>query len=381
MALVQELLIRYKTDSSAAVRGFRQVNQASNQTRQTVQQNAQQAQRTSEKAWKAMGNAAKVAGVAAGAALTASVMEGMEREKSSDKLSAALGLGPEEAKRMASVSADIYKGAWGESTEEVNQALKQVMLNVGGMKNATNADLQSITTKTMDLATTFDQDLAGTTRAVGQMMKTGMAKDANEALDLITVGMQSGANKADDMMDTMNEYGTQFRKMGIDGSTAMGLLSQGIAGGARDADLVADSIKEFSIRAIDGSKATVQGFTALGLSAKDMQAKFAKGGPAASAGLGEVMDKLRAVEDPAKRSAIAVKLFGTQAEDMGEALFALDPSKAVASMGQVGGASQQLSDTLNDNAATQIEGYKRSIQDMGLKIVESTGTFGLHPGH
>lgn len=34
------------------------------------------------------------------------------------------------------------------------------------------------------------------------------------------------------------------------------------------------------------------------------------------------------MKDPVKRNAAAVALFGTKAEDMGKALFALDPSKA-----------------------------------------------------
>ena len=48
------------------------------------------------------------------------------------------------------------------------------------------------------------------------------------------------------------------------------LLSQGLEGGARDTDKVADSLKEFSIRAVDGSKTTREGFEALGFSADEM---------------------------------------------------------------------------------------------------------------
>jgi hypothetical protein len=100
-------------------------------------------------------------------------------------------------------------------------------------------------------------------------MRTGLAKNAQDALNIVTVGFQAGDDKAGDFLDTLNEYGTQFRKLGLDGKEATGLISQGLKAGARDGDLVADALKEFSIRAVDGSKTTKKGFEALGLSASE----------------------------------------------------------------------------------------------------------------
>jgi phage-related protein len=60
-----------------------------------------------------------------------------------------------------------------------------------------------------------------------------------------------------------------------------------------------------------------------------------------------------------KRDAAAVALFGTKAEDLGDALFAMDPSFAAESLGQVTGAAQEMSDTLSSNTKTSLEAYKR----------------------
>ncbi|MEK8108654.1 phage tail tape measure protein [Micromonospora sp. M12] len=140
-------------------------------------------------------------------------------------------------------------------------------------------------------------------------------------MDILTRAFQETGDQAGDLLDTYSEYSVQFAKLGLDGKEATGLLIQGLKAGARDVDTVADSIKEFSIRAIDGSESSADGFKALGLNAKTMTAQIASGGAGAQKGLDVVLDRLRAMKDPVERDAAAVALFGTKAEDMGQALW------------------------------------------------------------
>ena len=328
---------------------------------------------------------AGIAGVAAaaGTALAKGVSDAYEAEAANDKLAAQLGVPPDRAVELGAAAGALYRDAYGESLGEVNEAIKRVFQDGLIPEDATNAEIEGVTSRVLDLATAFDQDLGGVTRATSQLIRTGLAADSEEAFDIITRGFQQGADKSEDFLDTLNEYGTQFRKLGIDGETATGLIVQGLQAGARDGDLVADSIKEFSIRAIDGSELTKESFEALGLSAEDMTAAIAAGGPAAEDALGTVLDSLRSVEDPAKRSAIAVGLFGTQAEDMGEALFALDTDTAAKGLGEVGGAAAAMGATLNDNATAKIEAFKRQalggLADFAARYVipalERIGTY------
>lgn len=319
----------------------------------------------------------KVATAAAGisaavvGALGKGVYDNLDMGAASAKLAAQLGAAPAQAAELAKVSANVYKDAWGESTADVNEAIRGVYQQIGDTSTA-QGGLQGVTTKVMALSETFDQDLGGTTAAVGQMIKTGIAKNADEALDILTKGFQSGADKAGDLLDTMNEYGTQFRKMGVDGQMATGLLSQGLKAGARDADLVADAIKEFSIRSIDGSTTTAQGFKDIGLNAKTMAAEIGKGGPAAAAALDLTLDRLRAMKNPVDQAAAATALFGTQSEDLGKALYALDPSSAVAALGKVGGAADAMAKTVHDTPAAALEQFKRDAQ---VKLAEVGGKF------
>jgi len=313
-------------------------------------------------------------GLVGGAALGAGIAESLNLDAANDKLAAQLGATPKQSARFGKIAGKLYAGAWGDSMEQVNEGIRSVVQNIDGMKNASAGQLKSITGNVLTLATTFDADLGGTTRAISQLMRTGLAKNAKEALDLITVGFQNGTNKADDLLDTFNEYGTVLRDVGLSGKDALGLMSQGLKAGARDADTVADALKEFAIRAQDGSVQSAAGFRKVGLNAKEMTAAVAKGGPGARKALDQVLDGLRKIEDPAKRNAAAVELFGTKAEDLGDSLFALDLDTAATGLGKVDGATKKMSDTVNDNALTAITSFKRGleqafVQTLGGKVI------------
>ncbi|WP_066041895.1 phage tail tape measure protein [Herbiconiux solani] len=245
----------------------------------------------------------------------------------------------------ASAASAIYRDGWGESLQSVGTDVATVSRALESL--GSDADLSEVTKQAMVLSDTFGEDVNGTITAASQLVRTGLSPDIESAIDLITVGFQSGANSGGDLLDTFNEYGVQFEKLGLEGPAALGLLNQGLQAGARNSDLVADAIKEFSIRAIDGSESTAAGFQAIGLDAASMAAQIAAGGPTASAALQTTLDSLKAIEDPVARDAAAVALFGTQAEDLGSALFALDPSKAAAGIGDI---STKAEDAVSNSA-------------------------------
>lgn len=309
------------------------------------------------------------AGAVAGAAIVAGIAEAMDQANIKSTLQAQLGTTDAVAAKQGKVAGELYASGITDSFQESADAIKAVMQAGLAPPGATKEQLKSIASQVTDVAKTFGQELGGVTNAVSQMMKTGLATNSSQALNIITKGFQLGNDKAGDMLDTINEYGTQFRKAGLDGQQAMGLISQGLKAGARDADIVADAIKEFSIRAVDGSTASAQGFNDLGLSGVKMAQGFAKGGATANAVLDITLDRLRNVEDPIKRSRIATALFGTQAEDLGDALFALDPSGAAQKMDGFQGATQRLAKTLHSGPTHEIEVFQRRIKQAFVDVL------------
>ncbi|WP_228646513.1 phage tail tape measure protein [Microtetraspora sp. AC03309] len=311
--------------------------------------------------------------IAAGAAIGQQIMDGltsaMDAESAKQKLFAQLGTTPAESEKIGRVAGQVYASAYGESMGDVTDAIRAVVQNMDGLRGASEKSLSKVAKRAMDVATIMDEDVGAVTRAVSQLMRTGLAKNAEEAFDIIVKGTQMGLNKSEDLLDSFNEYGTQFRSIGLDGKTALGLIQQGLKAGARDADVITDTIKEFAIEAVKGGDNVKKGFKDLGLNADDMVAKFAKGGPTAAAAFDTVLDKLRNIEDPAKRNAVAVELFGTKAEDMAGALYALDPSTAVEGIGQVGGAAKDAGDKLHDTAANKLEEFKRGLEQKVVTFI------------
>ncbi|MFE2243914.1 phage tail tape measure protein [Streptomyces virginiae] len=303
-------------------------------------------------------SAAIGAGVAG--ALAVGITSALDVGAANAKLAAQLALGPEQAAAMAKVSASVYQNAWGDSTETVNLAIKGVYQNIGDVSQA-KGGLEGITTKALALADTFDQDLTMATAAVGQLLRTGLAKDADEAFDIITAGLQSSADKSGDYLETLNEYSTQWRRIGLDAQTATGLLSQGLKAGARDADQVADALGQFGERALAGGKPVEEAFKSIGLNADTMAKDIGAGGDRAEHALQLTMDALRKTGSEQVKLNAAAALFGDPGNVLGAALFALDPASAAAAAGmdKASGAADRMVATVGGSAASQLETFKR----------------------
>ncbi len=310
-------------------------------------------------------------GLAAGAVLMEAFGQALEQGKITAHLGASMGKTPAEAQRYGKIAGQLYADAVTEDFQGAADVIGATMAAGLVPPDATNAQIKSIAANLHDLSSTFELDLGQAANAVGQIMKTGLAPNAKTAMDVMTRGMQVMGPRADDLADTFNEYSTIFRQLGISAGDATGILAQGMAAGARDTDIVADSLKELVLITQGGGKKVDEAYKKIGLSGKDMATAFSKGGPEAKRGLDQVFDGLRKVKDPADRSALAVALFGTKAEDMQKALFAIDPSKAANALGKVGGAADKMGASIRDNAATQIEQFRRHAME---KLVVFVGT-------
>lgn len=334
-----------------------------------------------------MGGLTKMAG-AAGAGLAAlglsvagvgaAISKGLDAQAATSKLKAQLDLTATESKKIGSAAGKLYSQAYGQSMDEVKTSIASVVRNMDGMRAASSKSLQDVTGRAMNLATIMDEDVGGVTRAVSQLMRTHLVKNSTEAFDLITKATQAGVNKSEDLLDTINEYSTKFRDVGISGPKAFGLISQAIKAGARDADTAADAIKEFAIRSRTAADPnTIAGFTALNLNVGETARVFARGGPAADKMFSTVITRLKAMKDPVERNKAAVALFGTKAEDLGQALYALDPSTAVAGLGKLAGASDRAGTALGNNLKTKLVSFKRTIETNVTNFIESRVLPGL----
>lgn len=294
--------------------------------------------------------------------------DGLAVEARADLLAGRTGLDEATAGRLGAAAGEAYANRWGTSIE-ANMDTARSAIEAGLLDpQATQRDAQQIIESVTGVADIIQEDAARVARSSSQLIRTGIARDAQEAFDIIVRGQQAGLNASEDWLDTLDEYSVQWQKLGLEGGDVLGLLQQGVQAGARDTDIVADSLKELAIRAIDGSRTTVEGFEAIGLSAEDMGDKFAAGGESAREALGQTLDGLRSIEDPVQRDAAAVALFGTQAEDLGAALAALDLDTAASGFSNLDGAAQRALDTIGDNAKGSLDSAVRNIEVAGDSI-------------
>ena len=309
-----------------------------------------------------------VAGAVGGAIAAKGFLDATSKEAGSDLLAARIGLSPEESARIGKIAGGLYGNAYGEDLGQVNDAIDGIKGNIGDLGSFSNKELTDMGAKALDLSKIMDEDVGRVTRGVGQLMRNGLAKDGTEAFDLIASASQKLPKEMrGELLDTIEEYSADLSSLGLTGPQAMGALSASVKAGARNTDLAADALRELSIRGIDGTKATAAGFTALGLDADVMAQKLAAGGPSAQKATSEIIQALSGMSDPIAQEAAGVALFGTRYEELGpKAIAALDP--ATAGLTDYEGAAKKAGDTLNDNTASSVEGFKRKASEMASNL-------------
>ena len=202
--------------------------------------------------------------------------------------------------------------------------------------------------------------MAESTRAA-EAIRKNFGSSAEEAFSLIAAGAQNGLDYSGELIDTINEYSSQFAKLGFDADGMFNILQAGADGTAWNLDKVGDAIKEFSIRAIDGSDSTMEAFTSLGYNAENIMATFAAGGEGANKAFFDVINTLMAVDDQVERDALGVALFGTMWEDLGtEAMEAMAGASQAAY--DTEGALEKINQVKYNDLDSAIQGIGRQME-------------------
>lgn len=313
------------------------------------------------------------AAAAAVAALSAAALEGAKQivqlgtdyRQAANQLSAQTGATGDELAELGDIAQEVYRNNFGDNIADVNDALATTKVNTGLMGD----ELKKATENGYLLRDTFGMDIAESSRTASALMqKFGI--DAETAYNLIAQGAQRGANQNGDLLDVLSEYAPKYAEMGLSAEDMMTTLISGAENGVFQIDKVGDAVKEFSIRAIDGSDTTKEAFEELGLKASYVSAEISEGGPQARAAFLQVVQALQKVEDPLKRNQLAVSLFGTQFEDLGEG--ALPILASIAEGGDLSAdALEQINEVKYNDAASALEGVKRKIQSEFLPLANN----------
>lgn len=345
---------------------------------------------------KASGKAGKfaLAGGVLGGALAAALVQGvtdsMNFEATNATVAGQLGLTAEEAARVGNIAGSAYSNNFGESMESAQSVVGNLMTRIESLRTGSDEALESMTGKVLTYASAYGVETADAVNMVGQLLDTGLAGSAEEAMDLMTASMQKVPESLrGDLTDAINEYGPHLANLGYSGEEAFDLLVRGAEKGMYGIDKAGDAMKEFSIRGTDMSATSKEAYKAIGLDAQEMSNALLAGGDTAKEATDKIVAGLLAMEDPADQANTAIALFGTPLEDLSTAdipEFLTSLTDLGGGMEDAAGASQGMVDTLGGTAASQMEGFQRQVQMVFAELGENflpvlTAVFGFMNEH
>lgn len=318
---------------------------------------------------KAIGTGMLAAGTAVVGVGVAAVNTANDFDKAMNQFVASTGVGTEYTERYKKLMEDVYTNNYGDSFEDVADAMSQIRQQIGPVVDDWDPEgLQEFTESAFALRDTFGLDIQESVRAADTMMDQ-FCMDGTDAMDMIASGAQNGLDFSGEFLDSINEYSVQFAKVGLDADDMFNIFQKGADSGAFNLDKIGDAVKELSIRVIDGSDTTKEGFETIGLNADEMASKFAAGGDSAKEAFKQTIDALAGLEDPLAQNTAGVDLFGTMWEDLGpDAVTALADIKDGAY--STGEEMEKLKDIKYDDIGSVFEGLKRSVEVLIIPLGE-----------
>ncbi len=276
------------------------------------------------------------------------------------------GTSIDETERYQTVLENIYTNNYGESFEDIADSMATVTQVLGDMDDES---LQTITESAFALRDTFEYDVTESVRATKAMMDN-FGISGEEAMNLIAAGAQNGLDYSGELMDSISEYSTYFDLVGLDADAMFKIFEAGAESGAWNLDKVGDAVKELSIRVVDGSDTTAEGFELAGLNADEMAAKFAEGGDAAEEAFMQTIEALASIEDPLEQNTAGVDLFGTMWEDLG--------ADVVTSLGDIADGAYDTTDALEtikevkyDDFGSMLDATTRALEMLLIPLGEA----------
>lgn len=304
---------------------------------------------------------AKVAIGAVATAITglgaSAVKFGTDYQKASNQLQSETGATAEEMDTLNEAMKNTYANNFGESIEDVSNVIAELRKQVG-VKWSADA-FQEMTQDAIILRDTFDYDVNESVRAAKALMDQ-FGIEGSDAFDLIAQASQKGLDFSGELLDNVSEYSVQFEKLGFSAEDMFNIFESGANAGAFNLDKIGDAVKEFSIRAIDGSNTTIDGFTKLGLNADEMAQKFASGGDVAKEAFYEVIQRIAEMDNSVEQSIVGVDLFGTMWEDLGP--------DVVTQLGSIRDGFDSTKDTMQELSQIKYDDLGSALQGIGRQV-------------
>ncbi|WP_025726788.1 phage tail tape measure protein [Heyndrickxia ginsengihumi] len=274
------------------------------------------------------------------------------------QIQAMTGVSSKEAKKQGKIVGQVWAGGFGESTDEVGEAVIKIKQNLSGIKDS---QLKSVTEKAMTLTKITGADLNESLRGVNSLM-TNFGMTANQAFDYMVTGAQRGLNKSGELEDNIAEYGQLWAQNGFSAKDMFSILENGLKSGAYNFDKVNDFVKEFGISLTDGRFAkNIKSFSS---GTQDLFNKFKAGKATTKDVFNSAINDLKGMKNQQDKLTIASTVWSSLGED--------NAIKVITSLNNtnkaydnVTGATKKASKALTD---TPINQWKQSWREFQVLI-------------
>lgn len=335
-----------------------------------------QVRRDGDKEGKAAGASfGKLYGAAAAVAITglvgAAIKKSLDNEVATDRLAASLGASPAQQKALGATAGRLFAQAYGQNMGEVTDAVGAVRSSFRSL--GTGKDLERVSRQALDFANIFQTDVPTAISVASTVVKSELAKGPSQALDLLTAASQKVPTALrGDLLDAAEEYSGFFKTLGFNGEQTFSLLVEGSKKGIYGIDKMGDAVKEFTIRSTDMSTASKDAYSLIGLDARTTANAILAGGKSARTATKDVLNGLLSLKPGAKQANAAIALFGTPLEDLNVRdipAFLKGLRDGQKGLGKFRGSIDRAGKTVNDNASTNLESFKRQVTTTFVNLV------------
>ena len=321
----------------------------------------------------AVGSAAKLVGSGIQSVGKASIEIGSkavssasEVDKAVNQFIASTGKGEQEAEEYQKVMEGIYSNNYGESFQEISEAISTVSKEMGQLSGD---GLQTITESAFALRDVFQYDIADSTEAAKTLMDH-FGLSGEDAMELIAAGAQKNSKFSEQLLDGIGKYSDLFTQLGFNADDMFKIFQAGADGGALSLDSIGEAVSEMSVRISDGSESTREGFEKIGLNADEMIGKFTSGGESAKEAFEQTIEALAGMEDPLEQNAAGADLFGSMWSELGPGVV-----EQLASISEgaydTAGAMDQIKEIKYDDLGSMLEELNRKVEALAIPIGEA----------
>lgn len=305
-----------------------------------------------------VGGIAESAGEAIGAALNVSFAAALDEGAFERSIGAALQLTEAQAEAAGDAAGLVFQSGLVDNLAEIQPLTADLLRFEIVTEDASPEVLADYIRRVEGVGQTWDIESTLITRSLNQINEAGILREGQDGLDAITSLLAASKVPADELLESLSEYSPFLAEAGASFDDFAAIAISSGASTTIELDKLADSIKEMTVRVDEFSPdQIIELADAARIStaeAENLIAALQSGDPGA---LGEAVQLVQSIEDPAARAAAQMLIFGTQGEDAFNVLAAADPTTLFQT---IEGSASDLADAAGGGLTNAMESLVRT---------------------